>query len=54
MIVIGGSSENVQEGMGSFQEFPQVASSKHFAKYAARPASLAQIPFIIEKVVIVQ
>ena len=36
--------------MGSFQEFPQVASSKHFAKYAARPASLSQIPFIIEKV----
>ena len=50
MIVIGGSSESAQEAMGAFQEFPQVASAKHFSKYAARPASLSQIPLIVEKV----
>lgn len=48
--MIGGSSESAQESMGAFQEFPQVAAAKHFSKYAARPASLSQIPLIVEKV----
>jgi hypothetical protein len=36
------------------KEFPQVslASAKHFSKYAARPSSLSQIPFFVEKVFI--
>lgn len=51
MIVIGGSSETSQESCMSFQEFPQVAIAKHFSKYSARPSSLSQIPFFIEKAV---
>jgi 2-hydroxyacyl-CoA lyase 1 len=50
LLVIGGSSETSQESCMAFQEFPQVSASKHFAKYAARPSSLSQIPFFIEKV----
>lgn len=49
LLVIGGSSELVLESQGAFQEFAQVAIGKNFAKYSARPSSLSQIPFYIEK-----
>ncbi|XP_038044402.1 2-hydroxyacyl-CoA lyase 1-like [Patiria miniata] len=51
MIVIGGSSDVDQESMGAFQEYPQVESARLCAKYAARPSSVEQIPFYIEKAV---
>jgi len=53
LIVIGGSSETIQESCGSFQEFPQVslAKAKDFSKYSARPSSISQIPAFIEKAV---
>jgi len=51
LIVIGGSSEVSQESCMSFQEFPQVAVSKHFTKYGARPSSLSTIPSYVEKAV---
>ena len=51
LIVIGGSSETVLENCLAFQEFPQVVSAKHFSKYAARPSSLSQLPFYIERVI---
>lgn len=50
LIVIGGSSETILESCMAFQEFPQVGAAKYFAKYAARPSSLTQLPFFIEKV----
>jgi 2-hydroxyacyl-CoA lyase 1 len=49
LIVIGGSSETSQEGYGSFQEYPQVSVAKNFSKFSARPSSLSEIPFFIEK-----
>ncbi|PIK33798.1 putative 2-hydroxyacyl-CoA lyase 1 isoform X1, partial [Apostichopus japonicus] len=48
-LVIGGSSDSDQEGMGAFQEFPQVESARLCTKFTARPSSIAQIPFYIEK-----
>lgn len=51
LIVIGGSSETILESCMAFQEFPQVGAAKYFAKYAARPSSLTQLPFFIEKAV---
>lgn len=51
MIVIGGSSDSSQEGLGAFQECPQVEASRLFCKYAARPANLSVIPLHVEKAV---
>jgi len=44
VIVIGGSSDSSHEGLGAFQECPQVEASRLFCKYAARPANLSVIP----------
>jgi 2-hydroxyacyl-CoA lyase 1 len=51
LIVIGGSQEARQEGMGGFQEAYQVEMARPFCKFSARPPSLEQIPFTIEKAV---
>ena len=39
MIVIGGASNSYQEGMGAFQEAPQVESARLYTKWTARPDS---------------
>ena len=51
LLVIGGSSDSTQEGLGAFQECPQVEASRLFCKYSARPASLNVIPLHVEKAV---
>ncbi|KAL5006951.1 hypothetical protein ScPMuIL_015757 [Solemya velum] len=51
MLVVGGSCEEDQEGMGAFQELPQVEASRPYCKYAARPNSVERIPFYVEKAV---
>ncbi|KAL9966447.1 hypothetical protein ACROYT_G024524 [Oculina patagonica] len=51
VLVIGGSSDVDQESMGAFQEFPQVEAARPYAKYSARPSSVGQIPFFVEKAV---
>jgi thiamine pyrophosphate-dependent acetolactate synthase large subunit-like protein len=51
LIVIGGSSDTSQEGLGAFQECPQVEATRLFCKYSARPASLSVIPLHVEKAV---
>lgn len=51
LIVIGGSSDSSQEGLGAFQECPQVEASRLFCKYSARPANLNVIPLHVEKAV---
>ena len=37
MILLGGASNSYQEGMGAFQEAPQVELARIYSKYAARP-----------------
>jgi 2-hydroxyacyl-CoA lyase 1 len=49
--VLAGSSDQDQEGRGAFQEWPQVEAARPYCKYAARPPSLAAVPFHIEKAV---
>lgn len=51
VLVIGGSSDTSQEGLGAFQECPQVEATRLFCKYSARPASLGMIPLHVEKAV---
>lgn len=51
VLVIGGSSDTDQESMGAFQEYPQVEAARPFSKYSARPSSVGQIPFFVEKAV---
>lgn len=51
LIVIGGSCAQDHEGIGGFQEWPQVESSKPYCKYAARPPSAILIPLHVEKAV---
>ena len=48
MIVIGGSSDTDQEGLGAFQEWPQVEAARQYSKYSARPPSLELIPRCVE------
>lgn len=51
VIVIGGSCPQDHEGIGGFQEWPQVEASRPYCKYAARPPSAALIPLHVEKAV---
>nr|CAB3251759.1 2-hydroxyacyl-CoA lyase 1 [Phallusia mammillata] len=51
MIVVGGSSDEDQQCMGAFQEFPQVEACRQYSKFSARPTSLGAIPLVVEKAV---
>lgn len=51
MLVIGGSCSVDHEGIGGFQECPQVELSRPYCKYSARPATVSLIPQHVEKAV---
>ena len=51
MILIGGASNAYQEGMGAFQEAPQVELARPYTKLSARPDAAARIPFYVEQAV---
>lgn len=51
MVLIGGASDVAQDGMGAFQETRQIEACRPFVKYAARPSSVARIPFFVEQAV---
>lgn len=51
LLVLGGSCPEDHEGIGGFQEWPQVEASKPYCKYAARPPSAALIPLHVEKAI---
>ncbi|OBZ86064.1 2-hydroxyacyl-CoA lyase 1 [Choanephora cucurbitarum] len=49
MVLLSGSSETDQVERGAFQELDQVEACRAYCKYSARPTSLEQVPFVIEK-----
>ncbi|KAG2465311.1 HACL1 lyase, partial [Polypterus senegalus] len=51
VVVVGGSSDQNQETMGAFQEFPQVEACRMYSKFSARPSCLEAIPIVVEKAV---
>ena len=51
MILIGGASDSYQEGMGAFQEAPQVESARLYTKWTARPDQMRRIPTYVEQAV---
>lgn len=51
LLVIAGSTFEDHEGIGGFQEYPQVDSVRIYCKYAARPPTVASIPLHVEKAV---
>ncbi|XP_015113238.1 2-hydroxyacyl-CoA lyase 1 isoform X2 [Diachasma alloeum] len=51
VIVLGGSCPEDHQGIGGFQEYPQVEACRVYCKYAARPPSAALIPLHVEKAV---
>ncbi|XP_058460691.1 2-hydroxyacyl-CoA lyase 1 [Malaya genurostris] len=51
LLVIGGSTFQDHEGIGGFQECPQVELSRPYCKYAARPPGVPLIPLHVEKAV---
>jgi len=51
MLLIGGANDSYQNGLGAFQEAPQIEAARPFVKYAARPDSMARMPFFIEQAV---
>lgn len=50
MVVIAGSFDQDQVGMGGFQELNQVEAVSKYCKYATRLETLESIPYQIEKV----
>lgn len=51
LVVLAGSTFEDHEGIGGFQEYPQVEASRPYCKYAVRPPNGALIPTHIEKAV---
>ena len=51
MVLIGGASDIAQDGMGAFQEAPQVEAARPFVKYAARIDNVQRIPYLVEQAV---
>ncbi len=51
MLLIGGANDSFQNGMGAFQECPQVEAARPFTKYAARPDSIERLPYFVEQAV---
>lgn len=51
MVLIGGACGTYQEGMGAFQEAPQVESTRLYTKWTARPDSVERIPYYVEQAV---
>ncbi len=51
MILLGGANDSYQNGMGAFQEAPQVEAARPFAKYAARPDRAERLPYYVEQAV---
>ena len=49
MILISGSSEITEIGMGSFQEFPQAEAAREFTKWSIRVSSIEMIPRVVER-----
>lgn len=50
LLVVGGSADTSQEEMGAFQELPQVEAARPYCKFSARPSSIEDLPFYVEKV----
>ena len=51
MLCIAGASDASMEGKGGFQELDQLSLARPVTKYAARPASVKQIPSVVERAV---
>ncbi len=51
MVLLGGSSDTKQAGMGAFQETPQVEAARPFVKYAAQIDRAERIPYYVEQAV---
>src|SRR5213593_1412907 len=51
MLLLGGSSDIAQHGMGAFQEAPQVESARPYCKYAAEVDRIERIPYFVEQAV---
>lgn len=51
LLVIGGSCAEDHEGIGGFQECPQVELSRPYCKYSARPSNIHLIAQHVEKAV---
>lgn len=49
IVLLSGSCDTDQIDKGAFQELDQVEACRPYCKYSARPASLEQVPFVIEK-----
>lgn len=49
LLVVGGSADTSQEEMGAFQELPQVEAARPYCKFSARPSSIEDLPFYVEK-----
>jgi 2-hydroxyacyl-CoA lyase 1 len=51
MLCIGGASDLWQDGMGAFQDAPQVEAARPFTKYAIEVNRVEKIPYFIEQAV---
>ncbi|KAG9296514.1 hypothetical protein G9A89_015106 [Geosiphon pyriformis] len=49
ILLLAGSSDSYQQGMGAFQELDQVSFCKQSTKYSVRPPTIMKIPNILDK-----
>ncbi|KAI9476115.1 MAG: thiamine pyrophosphate enzyme, N-terminal TPP binding domain-containing protein [Benjaminiella poitrasii] len=49
LVLLSGSCETDQVEKGAFQELDQVEAARPYCKFSARPTSLEQLPFVVEK-----
>jgi len=51
MILLSGAPDSYQDGMGSFQECPQVEAARPWVKAGLRPDGIERVPFHVEQLV---
>jgi 2-hydroxyacyl-CoA lyase 1 len=51
MILLSGAPDSYQDGMGSFQECPQVEAARPWVKAGLRPDRIERLPFHVEQLV---
>ncbi|CAG8616895.1 13773_t:CDS:2, partial [Cetraspora pellucida] len=51
LLLIGGSSDTYQQGMGAFQELDQITLCRPYSKISTRPSYISQIPNVIDKAI---
>ena len=51
MLLLGGANDSLQDGMMAFQEEDQLRAVRQYCKFAARPPTIDQFPFFLDRAI---